>query len=181
MFPQWINQLYTWFIFGIVYILSWDGALTVAVNRLNTDIDAAFTPDSVRVLRRPYLIAIGAYAVVLAWFNIAFYMLIMYCACLLMCMTAPIGSKLWENIMRALALPSVVFNCVGLEHAAFHGTIMLVTIATISHLVGWYFTEDDLLSESTVHSKAVRAMFVVPGTMGAAYAIYAAMCVLCCL
>jgi hypothetical protein len=176
--PSILKQLYTWFIFAVVFLLAWDSALTSAITRLNGDTDTAFQASSPRVLRRPYLMALSLYSIVIAWFNIAFFMLIAYSACSLLWMTAPMCKVLWEQLVRIVFVPDVVFNCMDTGHAPFHAAAALGTLFAAAIAIGFYVTDDDLLKEQHMHSKVVRALFIAPGAMAVAYALYMLFCII---
>jgi hypothetical protein len=175
--PTWLNQLYTWGIFGGALMLSWDSALTVAVSQLNSDSDEAYLAGSPRVLRRSYLLALVLYAIVVAWFTIVFMMLSGYCACALLVLTAPLCKDFWERyIVRKLFVPALVFNCMDLAHAPFHIVAAISTFFAAAVMIGFYVTDDDLLKQHHMHSKAVRALFIPPAAIGVVYALYALFC-----
>ena len=175
--PSWINQLYTWAIFGVVMMVSWDGALTRSVSMLNSEADAAYQPGAPRVLRRPYMIALALYTMVASWFTIAFLMLGAFCVCALLLLTAPLCKPFWEKyIVRKLFVPDVVFNCIDLMHAPFHGIAAIGTLFAASVAVGFYVTDDDLIKEHHAHSKTVRALFIPPAVIAIVYVMYALFC-----
>lgn len=179
MSHSWLTQLYTWAVFGAVYLFAWDAALVTGVARLNSDSSVALIAGSPRTLRRPYLIALCLYTLVVAWFSIAFLMLVCFCGCTLIKMTAPLCHRIWEDyVVNKFFVPAVVFNSVDLMHAPFHGVAALGTLSMASVAVGFYVCDDDLLREQHVHSKAVRALFIPPAVAGVAYALYALYCIL---
>jgi hypothetical protein len=176
--PSILKQLYTWFIFACVFMLSWDSALSATITRLNGDTDIAYLASSSRVLRRPYLIALSLYSIVVAWFHIVFIMLMAYSACSLLWMTAPLAKVMWEQLVRLVFVPDVVFNCMDTTHAPFHAAAALGTLFAASIAIGFYVTDDDLLKEQHMHSKVVRALFIAPGAMAVAYAMYMLFCII---
>jgi hypothetical protein len=176
--PSWLNQIYTWGIFAGVLLVSWDTSLTRCVSMLNDQGESAYQPGVARVLRRPYMLALALYAVVATWFTIAFLMLGIFCVCALLLLTAPLCKPFWETyIVRKLFVPDVVFNCIDLMHAPFHGVAALGTLFAASIAVGFYITDDDLVREHHAHSKTVRALFIPPAVTSLCYALYALFCV----
>lgn len=173
---SWLNQLYTWAIFGVVMMVSWDSALTRSVAMLNDQSETAYQPGTARVLRRPYMIALALYTLVSAWFSIAFLMLIVFCGCALLLLTAPLCKQIWEDIVRAVFATDVVFNSIDLMHAPFHGVAAIGTMFASSIAIGFYVTDDDLVREQYAHSKVVRALFIPPAVVAICYGMYALFC-----
>ena len=185
------NQVWTWTVFFLVWLLSWDGALGVAIARFNYDLGVAFRPrEGVHAtldpsapvmrpgLRRPYLIALALYSIAVAWFNIAFFFLLIFLVNAIVCMTATMETPFWERVTRAVASPNVVFNCVDLPHVAWHATAAAAMLFASSVIVGFYVTDDDLADENATHGKALRALFTAPALAFVAYMTYALICAL---
>jgi hypothetical protein len=189
-------EAYGWCIFGWIMVLSWDNAIRVAISRMNDDLDTAYAAASATrgtkgaldrtpvpsTLRRPYLIALAAYAAVNAWFNIAFIMVLIYCGCVVACMTMPIVEiELWHVLVRTFATPRRVLGAIDIRHAAFHTTIVAVAILSSAIAVGLYVTDSDLLDQDRTRVKMCRILLVVPAALVSAYCAYAMFCLLCIL
>ena len=170
MVPTPLNQLYTWGIFAVVSLLAWEGALGVGMARFNDDLERAKGVPG--VVRRPYLIALVAYCTALAWFNIAFFMLILFCFDTISCMTAQWELEPWSSLILAAASPDVVFHCVDVSHMPWHAVVAGATLLAASLHVGFYLTDEDMLDEHATHSKVVRALFIAPALGCVAYAAY---------
>lgn len=171
------GQMYAWGIFLCIYMLAWDAALTASVNRLQADMATA--RDYARSLRRPYLIALSAYSIVIAWLNVLFWVVLLFLACALACMTAPVATEYWEKIVRAFGHPQIVLHSVDLSHAGFHAIVIAASLMASSLSIGFYITDDDLIHQDTVNSKMLRVLFTAPAAMAAAYAFYILFCVVC--
>lgn len=171
-------QLYSWGLFFVLYLISWDASLTSSVNRLHADL-GAIEDGGVSSLRRPYLVVLAAYSIVVAWLSVLFYALLLFLACALACMTAPIGTEYWEKLVRLLGRPVVVLHCLDISHAGFHALVMGATLLAASLSIGFYITDDDLLHHNAVYGKMVRILFIAPATMAAAYGLYTLFCIIC--
>lgn len=173
---SWLNQLYTWAIFGIIMMAAWDSALMRSVAMLNDQSETAYRPGAARVLRRPYMITLALYTLISAWFSIAFMMLIVFCGCATLMLTAPLCKKTWESIVRKMFVTDVVFNSIDLMHAPFHGVAALGTFFAASIAIGFYVTDEDLIREPYAHGKVVRALFIPPAVVAICYGLYALFC-----
>ena len=172
-----MTQVYSWGIFMVLYLMGWDAAMTTAVNLLQQDLLSAQV--SGRTLRRPYLIVLSGYSIVVAWINIVFFALLVYLACAFACMTAPLAPKWWEKLMLMVARPIIVLHCVDLSHIMFHGLAMAAALVSMSVSIGFYITDEDLADSHAVYSKMLRVLFVCPAAMVAVYGLYIAFCVIC--
>ncbi len=170
------GQMYTWGIFLVIYLLSWDASLTATINKLQTDLSVAAHDQ--RSLRRPYLIALSAYSLVVAWLNVAYWVLLLFIAGALVCITAPVATAYWERIVLAFGRPAVLLHSVDLSHVAFHAVVIGASLISMSLSIGFYITDDDLLNRQALTSKMLRVLFTVPAAMAGAYGLYALFCLL---
>ena len=170
------GQMYTWGIFLVIYLLSWDASLTTTVNKLQTDLGVAVREQ--RSLRRPYLIALSAYSLVVAWLNVAYWVLLLFIAGALACITAPVATAYWERIVLAFGRPAVMLHTVDHSHVAFHAAVVAASLLGTSLSIGFYITDDDLLDRQALSSKMLRVLFTLPAAMGGAYGLYALFCLL---
>jgi len=187
----WLPELYTWSFFMAVFAVAWDSALRSAVTRIETDASESLVP-----LRRPYLVTLCAYALAHAWFNIAFLTLLTFVGCTVLCMTAPIAAPMWEMLVNLVARPEVVLRCMSVDNAPTHFVFAVCTLFASALVVGFYLTDEDLLTQGTSDAGAItsdscgspldppgssqttiikvtRALFTVAGGMMAAYGVLA--------
>jgi hypothetical protein len=168
--PSLYKQFITWCFFLVAYILAWNMAIIGAIQRLDAELDSG------TAIRRPYVVALGVYAFTVALFTFAACSMVSYCACTVLCMTAGMAPKWWEDLMRVVALPSTVFNCISLDHVKIHAVMFFVTIVAFALTAWMYVTEEDMRQKhgDRVRSKVMRMIFVFPGgVLLTGYGMYA--------
>lgn len=172
-----VVQLYTWGIFMAIYLLSWDAAITYTISKLQGDLSAA--AGSHRSLRRPYLIVLVAYSIVVAWLQVIYWVLLIFLACAMLCMTSPFGPTYWAKLVRLFARPKIVLHFIDLSHVGFHALVVGASMLASALSIGFYITDDDLIHKDTLNSKMLRVLLTAPAAMAAAYAFYVLFCVVC--
>jgi len=170
--PSFMKQMWTWSFFMAVYVVAWNMAIILGIKKLDEQLDTGMG------IRRPYIVALGAYVFVVALFNIAAISLVAYCGCTLLCMTASIAPDWWESLMTKVALPSTVFNCISLDHIKIHTVMFLATVAAFA-LMAWMFVIEDDLRKVTdrVRAKIMRMLLIIPGgVLTVGYGMYSFYC-----
>ena len=174
-----INNLFTWTLFFLLLIAGWDMALGASIRRIKKDVGTVYKSGKAdgKGFRRPYLMALSAFSVAIAWSWIAVCcMLVYWCTTTLVCM-GPYLPHLVEKAIGALFTPDLLLHCVDAANIPFHAAVAVTTVAAASISIGFYVTEKDLEDESSVVSKAVRILFIAPIVMAFAYVAYAATCI----
>jgi len=171
-----INHILTWCVFAGFMVVAWDAAMASSITRLKMDTGTMFGPGGEGV-RRPYLIALSAYSVAVAWSWIAILALLMYAGItVIMCM-APFGPEFAAEAIGVLLAPDLLLHCIDAAHIPFHAAVAVATVLSAAAATGFYVTEIDLEEESSVRSKAVRLLFIAPMVMTVAYGIYILSCI----
>jgi hypothetical protein len=169
------NRVITWLVFFVIVAVAWDQSLGITIRRLKTDV---IDGNSSVTLRRPYLIALCAYSIAIAWAWIAAFALVAYGALTMLVLIVgfadPDYLAFLVHIVRMIALPNLVLHCFDAAHAPFHAVATLATLAASSVAIGFYVSEEDLEDETkaSVLSKTVRLLFIAPFVMISAYVIY---------
>lgn len=167
---NWGMHCVTWLAFFAVWLFAWEGALPAVFKRLGDELDIAYATPGGGV-RRGYLIALAAYAIALAWLNMAFLFLITLFLCVLS-MVALNGFDFIEDFVPMLR-PSVVLDCVALPRFAFHGAAAAAMLLAASLSVGFYVTDEDLEDADATHAKATRAIMTAASIGFIAYGAFA--------
>lgn len=184
-----------WLAFLCIMALSWLVAVPRAVQRCNDDLfpRGPLIPVPGIVARRPYLMALCAYAVATAWIFAAFFSLalLIYCTVLTMTKGKIKDHVAWDQMVEWLANPRVVLHALHQSHAPAHAVIAVGTLVGMALIVGFYVTDDDLAESMTTQTtqtsalepahveaptyyvKTNRALVLVPLAMGITYTLYA--------
>ena len=179
------NEVYGWIVFLALFVLAWDGGATAAIARLNKDAAAAAAAAAAASpplqLRRPYLLALCVYSIAVAWFNVVFFYLMLFCLAAFVDMTLHLDAPgQWYHIItEAIVSPDALFAGVGIRHLKWHAAVVLASIAASGILVGFFATDEDLEDDDTerTRSKVVRAIVVPPACAVVMYVVYAVQCV----
>jgi hypothetical protein len=167
-----VAALYTWTVFLILFINAWDAAVQRSLVRL--DLDLAHHPAG---LRRPYYIALVAFTLAGAAFEMVASYVAVYAACVIIVLTAPnVSNKLWtEYMVELMGRPEVALGAVAKERVGLHAALLLLALLFGALSVGFYMTDDDLARPRDARTKAVRLLFIVPTIMLVAYLLYIAL------
>ena len=157
--PSAFVQLWTWMFFLGVFVIAWNLATITALKRFDKQMDIN---DKVR---RPFVLVVGMYAFAVATLNIALLSMLAYCICTVMCMTSTYAPEWWERIMRVIAQPSTVFNCLSIDHMLVHGMYFAIALVTMSIMTWWYITDEDMRDPERVRHKLIRIIMIVPGSI----------------
>jgi hypothetical protein len=169
-------QTYTWGVFWVIMMMSWDAAMPRIIDRLNDDTVTAETNEE--PVKRTYIIILAVFAVVLLWIRIIFYMVFGYVACAVVAMAANYVGEISagaEKAMLWMSNASFIFDCVTTKQLPFHAAISVVAIVYAVLTTMLYVQTSDLQPGRTVklRAKAVRILFAMPFFMSLIYAVYA--------
>jgi hypothetical protein len=165
---------YPWCMLLVTLFIAWDGALVVAIARMNDD--AADAQASRTTLRRPYLIALLAYVVVVVLFKAAFAVLLLYVVCALLAITRPVvapDTLYVRLVLDKIANPTLVLAAFDKKNALFHGAVHGLLLLFGALAIGFYVTDDDLVDVSRAVTKMTRLFFTLPLVAVCAYVVYA--------
>jgi hypothetical protein len=167
-----VVQSYTWVIFLLLLLISWERAMAKLIDRMNDETEsAAFGEDPIR---RTFLVALAVYAVVVVWFKMIVLMILGYVGCSLVAMTAHYAISVYiERALVWMSNPAYIFDSVSTSHIPFHavvggGVVMYSTIAILM-----YIRNEDLSNKNVIRAKMLRILMCMPCFMFAVYVVYA--------
>ena len=174
------QELYSWIIFGIIVTIAWDIGLNAAKTRYENDNNGQ------AICRRPYIVALCAYALMTAWFYAAFMVVLLLVWCIFLQMTKnSIDLSFWKWLVENLAQTKVVMHCFDECYTWTHLVISIVALVAAGWVVGFYITDEDLTpstpslpstqsdANSPCYRKTLRCLTVIPTIMGVTYVIFA--------
>jgi hypothetical protein len=170
-------QAYTWTVFILLLLVSWDTVLAKIMDRMNDDTDMADA--NAEPVRRTYILVLVAYSVICVWFRIMLLMIFGFVGCSLISMTAHYAmSKLLEKALVWIANPAYIFDSVTTMHMPFHATVAALAVVYAFTPIVLYIRNPDLVqNKNKLRAKIVRILFGVPFFMLLVYGIYGCYCV----
>jgi hypothetical protein len=178
-----LSLLYPWSLFLAVYLVSWDAAVQVCIQRLDDDIldlRGGVHGAAPVLFRRPYVIALLAFALANAALCVTCNMLLLYVACVVVTLTGRVVSnEFWRaKIVGWAAKPVVTMRALSSDHLHVHAAMLALVLVFGSLCVGFYITDADLADASVTRTKFLRILFVLPTVSVVVYLFYTAALVL---
>lgn len=186
------EKILGWIVFLVVMAISWAVAVPKAKQRCDDDVfpRGHLIPSAGILVRRPYLIALCAYAVIVSWFYVAFLSLALLVWCTVLTMTKGKikDHEAWEKLVDWFAKPTAVLHALHESHAAAHAIFAIGSLVGMALVVAFYVTDEDLVAGQTAQTptsptvaavapayyvKTMRGLVLVPAVMGIAYVLYA--------
>lgn len=168
--PSALTQLSTWLVFLCLFVISWNVASMAAMRRFDNDTSDNETGGN---FRRPYVLVLGMYGYAIAVLNIGICALFLYCVCTTLCLASPYVPE-WLEKPLLLFMPSLVFNCISMDHLKFHGAVSACVLVAMSVMTWTYVSDDDLRDIPSLRRKVLRMISVFPSSvLFNAYLLYA--------
>jgi uncharacterized membrane protein YidH (DUF202 family) len=172
--PNAFNQLFSWGVFMCFFLFAWQLTIQTVTKRYDKQIDS-----TKELPRRPYLVAVCAYSLVVFLLNMTILYIFAFIGCTVIVLSAPYVPLLLEPLIYVLFLPEIVFSAISLKQVPLHFFVLITALLLQVGMVWFYITEKDLGSPVIVRAKMIRILCIVPGgflgIVYACYAIYSAM------
>ena len=173
--PTPFNQLWSWLIFLCFFMFSWQLTIQTVTRRLDEQL-ASYT-DKSHPLRRPYLIAVCAYSLVVFLLNMTILYIFAFIGCTTLVLSSQFVPFLIEPFIYALFLPEIVFSAISLYQIPFHFFVLFTAFMLHVGMVWFYISEREINSHVITRAKMIRILCIVPGAfLGIVYGCYAIYC-----
>jgi hypothetical protein len=173
--PTPFNQLWSWLIFLCFFMFSWQLTIQTVTRRLDEQL-ASYT-DKSHPLRRPYLIAVCAYSLVVFLLNMTILYIFAFIGCTTLVLSSQFVPFLIEPLIYALFLPEIVFSAISLYQIPFHFFVLFTAFTLHVGMVWFYISEREINSHVITRAKMIRILCIVPGAfLGIVYGCYAIYC-----
>jgi hypothetical protein len=170
--PTPFNQLWSWFIFLCFFMFSWQLTIQTVTRRLDEQLASKSHP-----LRRPYLIAVCAYSLVVFLLNMTILDIFAFIGCTTLVLSSQFVPFFIEPFIYALFLPEIVFSAISLYQIPFHFFVLFTAFMLHVGMVWFYISEREINSHVITRAKMIRILCIVPGAfLGIVYGCYAIYC-----
>jgi hypothetical protein len=170
--PTAINQLWSWGIFGVLFMFSWQLTIQTVTRRYDEELESAK-----EALRRPYLLALCLYSLIVFLLNMTILYIFAFIGCTALTLSAPYVPFIWEPLIYFLFLPEIVFSPITLRQVPFHFSTLFTAFCLQMSMIWFYISERELNSVAISRAKMIRILIIVPGAfLGVVYACYAFYC-----
>jgi hypothetical protein len=169
-----------------IYIVAWDATLPLVAGKLNETLaanEASGAPSAAPtpLLRSTFLMALVLYASVVCWLQLIFFMMLLYVVTTLGTVAAPYAGITIAGVdvgavIRLLADPVHVFDCLTVRHIPFHALATAGFVAAGCVAATVYITQRDITRDDMIRSKFTRIAFGLPAVGACLYFVYMLFC-----
>lgn len=185
-----VVQAYTWGLFIMVAFVAWDFTIGSALRVMKDDfqrgedaaqmrVDNGGSGTGAYVMRKTYLVSLVAYAQVVMWFHVLFFVTIIFVAAAIANVMAPFApNDMIERGITFLANPSFLFHSMTTAHLPLHAALVLLSMAAGSAALLFYVRPVDQLSYETLTAKFKRVAYTLPMLSIIVYGCHALRCII---